>query len=100
MNKLDQLKSMTVVVADTGDMDSIRKFQPTDATTNPSLILKAAEMPAYSALVDEAVSWGKAKNAPIVAVTQRLAVSACMSIRAPVMISAARSRMSMSSQLM
>lgn len=75
MNKLDQLKSMTVVVADTGDMDSIRKFQPTDATTNPSLILKAAEMPAYSALVDEAVTWGKAKNAPIVAVTQRLAVN-------------------------
>lgn len=75
MNKLDQLKSMTVVVADTGDMDSIRKFQPTDATTNPSLILKAAEMPAYSALVDEAVHWGKSKSAPIVAVTQRLAVN-------------------------
>ncbi len=74
-NKLDQLKSMTVVVADTGDMDSIRTFKPTDATTNPSLILKAAQMPAYSGLVDEAVAWGKAHKASVQAVTQRLAVN-------------------------
>ena len=74
-NKLEQLKAMTVVVADTGDMASIRAFQPTDATTNPSLILKAAQMPAYAALVDEAVHWGKAKGASVQAVTQRLAVN-------------------------
>ena len=49
---------MTTVVADTGDMESIRAFKPTDATTNPSLILKAAQLPAYAHLVDEAVAWG------------------------------------------
>ncbi len=74
-NKLDQLKAMTVVVADTGDMESIRTFQPTDATTNPSLILKAAQMPAYAGLVDEAVTWGKAHKASVQAITQRLAVN-------------------------
>jgi transaldolase len=58
-SKLDQLKTMTTVVADTGDMDSIRAFQPTDCTTNPTLILKAAQMPAYAHLVDEAVQWAR-----------------------------------------
>ena len=58
-NKLEQLKSMTVVVADTGDMDAISVFQPTDCTTNPTLILKAAQMPVYAHLVDEAIEWGK-----------------------------------------
>ncbi|MGA8603181.1 MAG: transaldolase family protein, partial [Beijerinckiaceae bacterium] len=42
-SKLDQLKAMTVVVADTGDIDAIRKFKPVDCTTNPSLILKAVQ---------------------------------------------------------
>jgi transaldolase len=59
---LDQLKSMTVVVADTGDVDQIERFKPTDCTTNPSLILKAAQMPAYAHLVDEAVAWGRARS--------------------------------------
>jgi len=45
MNKLDQLRSMTEVVADTGDIVAIEKYQPLDATTNPSLLLKACEMP-------------------------------------------------------
>jgi transaldolase len=58
-SKLDRLKSMTVVVADTGDIDAIRQFKPTDCTTNPSLILKAAQMPAYAHLMDEAVAWAK-----------------------------------------
>lgn len=44
MNKLEQLKKYTTVVADTGDIDAIAAFQPQDATTNPSLVLKAAEM--------------------------------------------------------
>jgi transaldolase len=61
-SKLEQLKSMTTVVADTGDLDSIRQFKPTDATTNPSLILKAAQMPAYAHLVDEAVHWAKTQS--------------------------------------
>ena len=75
MNKLDQLKTMTVVVADTGDMDAIKAFKPTDSTTNPSLILKAAQMPGYKALVDEAITWGKQHKADVQAVTQRLSVN-------------------------
>ena len=57
-DKLTQLKEMTVVVADTGDIDSIRQYQPEDATTNPSLIFAAAQMEQYSHLVDEAVNFG------------------------------------------
>jgi len=49
---LEQLRSMTVVVADTGDIDSIEKFRPRDATTNPSLITAASEMPKYQEIVD------------------------------------------------
>jgi len=52
---LEQLSSMTVVVADTGDLDSIKKFQPRDATTNPSLILAAAKNPDYVKLIDKAL---------------------------------------------
>ncbi len=55
---LDQLKDMTVVVADTGDINSIEKFKPRDTTTNPSLIATAAAMPAYAKLVDDALTWG------------------------------------------
>ena len=56
---LEQLKAYTVVVADTGDFQSIQKFRPRDATTNPSLIAAAAKMPEYAAVVDEALKWGK-----------------------------------------
>lgn len=59
-NQLDQLKQFTTVVADTGDFESIRAFQPQDATTNPSLILKAAQQPQYAPLVDRAVADAKA----------------------------------------
>src|SRR6201995_5171275 len=52
-NLLDQLKSMTTVVSDTGDINAIEKYKPTDATTNPSLIATAAGMPAYQQLVDD-----------------------------------------------
>jgi transaldolase len=58
-DKLTQLKKMTVVVADTGDIDSIRQYQPEDATTNPSLLFKAAQMTQYSHLVDDAINLGK-----------------------------------------
>lgn len=51
-NLLDQLAAMTVVVADTGDIDAIKQFTPRDATTNPSLILAAAQIPAYQNLID------------------------------------------------
>lgn len=56
-SKLDQLKSMTLVVADTGDIEAIKRFQPEDATTNPSLLLKAASLPHYRDLVREARDW-------------------------------------------
>ena len=55
MNLLDQLRSMTVVVADTGDIESIAQYQPRDATTNPSLLLKAAQMPQYRGLLEQAI---------------------------------------------
>jgi transaldolase len=55
-SKLDQLKQMTTVVADTGDFEAISLYSPEDATTNPSLILKAAQMPMYQALVQEIIS--------------------------------------------
>jgi transaldolase len=63
MNKLDQLKSMTQVVADTGDVDAIIQYQPQDATTNPSLLLKAADLPRYQPLLDEAQLWGRDQGA-------------------------------------
>ena len=56
-NKLDQLKAMTDVVADTGDIEAIERFKPQDATTNPSLLLKAAALPHYARLLDAAKSW-------------------------------------------
>lgn len=58
-NKLDQLKEMTTVVADTGEFEEIKQFHPTDATTNPSLILAASNKPDYQFLIEEAIQWGK-----------------------------------------
>ncbi|WP_442509335.1 transaldolase [Novipirellula sp. SH528] len=62
MSSLDQLKKHTVVVADTGDIDAIAKHKPQDATTNPSLLYKAAQMPQYQSLVDEAIAYGQSKS--------------------------------------
>ena len=62
MNQLEALKQMTVVVADTGDIEAIKQYQPQDATTNPSLILSAAALPQYTALIDEAVAYGKSQS--------------------------------------
>lgn len=56
MNQLNALKQFTTVVADTGDFHQIAQYQPTDATTNPSLILKAVQMPGYKKLLDETLS--------------------------------------------
>jgi len=58
-NALESLKSMTTVVADTGDINSIKAYTPTDATTNPSLIYAAAQMPEYQHLVDDAIAYGR-----------------------------------------
>ena len=62
MNKLDQLKAITDVVADTGDIEEIKRFAPLDATTNPSLLLKAAALPHYAALLDQARDWANAQG--------------------------------------
>lgn len=62
LSQLEQLKSMTTVVADTGDIEAIAKFQPQDATTNPSLLLKAASLENYQGLVKEAVIWAKTQS--------------------------------------
>ena len=59
-NQLEQLKRLTTIVADTGDIDAIARYQPQDATTNPSLLLKAAEMPRYHGLLDNALKAAKA----------------------------------------
>ena len=59
MSQLDELKKITTIVADTGDFESIAKYKPQDATTNPSLILKASEKPQYRHLIDEAVKFSK-----------------------------------------
>ncbi|MAH73991.1 MAG: transaldolase [Cellvibrionales bacterium TMED49] len=61
-SQLEQLKEITTVVADTGDFETISKFQPQDATTNPSLLLKAAKMPIYRQLVDETLDIVRHKN--------------------------------------
>jgi transaldolase len=78
-SKLDQLRSMTVVVADTGEIEAVRRLEPQDCTTNPTLLLKAAGTPAYAGLVDEVLSWGHrqsgARDAVVAATCDRLAVS-------------------------
>ncbi|RIY33707.1 transaldolase [Psittacicella melopsittaci] len=61
-NKLEQLKKVTVVVADTGDINSIKKFQPQDATTNPSLILAASKLPEYQHLIAEAADYANKQD--------------------------------------
>lgn len=57
MNQLEQLSKMTVVVADTGEIAAIQKYKPQDATTNPSLILKATKLPEYKALIQDAIDY-------------------------------------------
>lgn len=62
MSALENLKKHTTVVADTGDIDAIAKHQPQDATTNPSLLYKAAQMPEYQDLVDDAIAKGRSEG--------------------------------------
>ena len=62
MNQLEQLKKMTTVVADTGDIDAIRQFAPQDATTNPSLLLKAGQDPKYAHLLEQSRAWATAQG--------------------------------------
>ncbi|MBU9853646.1 transaldolase [Rahnella aceris] len=79
MNQLDALKKITTVVADSGDIESIRHFEPQDATTNPSLILKAADLPQYQNLVKDALDYarkqGGSKETQVINATDKLAVN-------------------------
>lgn len=78
-NSLEQLKQFTTVVADTGDFQAIAQFKPTDATTNPSLILAASKLPQYQNLVDDAIKYaqanGKDLNEKVTAAMDKLFVS-------------------------
>lgn len=61
-NKLSQLKEFTTIVADTGDITAIKDYLPEDATTNPSLMLKAAQIPEYAPFIDQAIAWAKEQS--------------------------------------
>lgn len=78
-SKLEQLRSMTTVVADTGDIEAIKQFKPVDCTTNPTLVLKAVELPVYQPVVQEAIRWGSARSGSrevvVRAIADRLAVA-------------------------
>ena len=74
-SKLDQLKTMTTVVCDSSDFGNLKEFGATDATTNPSLILKAAKLSSYDRLIEEAVVWGRSRNALTSQITDRIAVN-------------------------
>lgn len=77
-NKLEQLKSITTVVADTGDIEAIKKYAPIDATTNPSLLYKAAQLPQYASLLEQAVAWsstqGGSKESQLANCVDKLAI--------------------------
>lgn len=77
-NLLDQLKAMTTIVADTGDVEAIKAVKPVDATTNPSLVLKASQLPQYAPLIETAIAYAKAqggtKEQQIDAAADKLAV--------------------------
>ncbi|SEK58809.1 transaldolase [Pseudoxanthomonas sp. GM95] len=61
-SKLEQLRDLSVVVADTGDFDAIKRLKPVDCTTNPTLVKKALDLPVYAELIDEQISWAKSQG--------------------------------------
>ncbi|MDL2399405.1 transaldolase [Rhizobium mayense] len=78
-SKLDQLRAMTTVVADTGDIEAVARLKPVDCTTNPTIVLKALGTPMFADAIKEAVAWGKkhggTPDAIAAAVADRLAIS-------------------------
>ncbi|NWA60823.1 transaldolase [Pantoea sp. B9002] len=84
MNQLDALKQYTTVVADSGDIESIRHYNPEDATTNPSLILKAAGLEGYKHLIDDAIDYAKkqggSKETQIINASDKVAINLGMEI--------------------
>ncbi|MCX9041663.1 MULTISPECIES: transaldolase [Enterobacteriaceae] len=79
MSQLDELKRLTTVVADSGDIEAVRRFKPQDATTNPSLIVKAAAIPHYQNLIDDAIEFaiqqGGSQATQIINASDKLAVN-------------------------
>ncbi|RWX79190.1 transaldolase [Neorhizobium lilium] len=77
-SKLEQLRTMTTVVADTGDIEAVTRLKPVDCTTNPTIVLKALGSPAFAEKVKEAVAWGRKKgghdDAVVGAVADRMAI--------------------------
>jgi len=61
-SKLQQLRQMSVIVADTGDFEAIKRLKPVDCTTNPTLVKKALDLPVYAELIDEQIAWAKAQG--------------------------------------
>lgn len=78
-SKLEQLRSMTTVVADTGDIEAVTRLKPVDCTTNPTIVLKALGTPMFADAFQEAITWGKSRNggsdAVVAEVADRLAIS-------------------------
>lgn len=78
-SKLEQLREMTTVVADTGDIEAVTRLKPVDCTTNPSIVLKALGTPMFADAVDEAIGWGRKQggqqDAVVAAIADRLAIS-------------------------
>ena len=83
-SKLDQLRAMTTIVADTGDLDAVARLKPVDCTTNPTIVLKAIGTDAYADVVEEALSWGRRKGGDVASVaaatSDRLAISVGMEL--------------------
>jgi transaldolase len=79
MSRLGSLASHSIIVADTGDLDAVERLRPTDCTTNPSLVLKAFDLPRHASTVEEAIGWGRLSGGPVAgraaAVADRLAVA-------------------------
>lgn len=72
-SKLSQLRELSVVVADTGDYEAIKRLKPVDCTTNPTLVKKALDLPVYAELFDEALAWGRARGGDREAVVNAIA---------------------------
>ncbi len=62
-SKLSQLRELSVVVADTGDYEAIKRLQPVDCTTNPTLVKKALDLPVYAELIERELAWGASRVA-------------------------------------
>lgn len=72
-SRLDQLRELSVVVADTGDFDAVRRLRPVDCTTNPSLVRKALALPVHADLVDAQIAWGRMQSGDVDAIATAVA---------------------------